>query len=57
MPRSFLLLTTIPHGYTNYPDHDPTDFESACMKAKEWDYNSDARIALGTFFTRSLANV
>ena len=34
--------------------HDPTDFESACMKAREWDYNSDARIALGTFFTRSL---
>jgi 2-oxoglutarate/2-oxoacid ferredoxin oxidoreductase subunit beta len=34
--------------------HDPTDFESACIKAREWDYNSDARIALGTFFTRSL---
>jgi 2-oxoglutarate ferredoxin oxidoreductase subunit beta len=35
-------------------DHDPADFESACIKAREWDYNSDARIALGTFFTRSL---
>jgi 2-oxoglutarate ferredoxin oxidoreductase subunit beta len=35
-------------------DHDRTDFESACMKAREWDYNNDARIALGTFFTRSL---
>ena len=35
-------------------DHDPTNFESACIKAREWDYNSDARIALGTFFTRSL---
>jgi 2-oxoglutarate ferredoxin oxidoreductase subunit beta len=35
-------------------DHDPTSFESACMKSREWDYNSDARIALGTFFTRSL---
>ena len=34
--------------------HDPADFESACIKAREWDYNSDARIALGTFFTRSL---
>lgn len=34
--------------------HDPTDFKSACMKAREWDYNSDTRIALGTFFTRSL---
>lgn len=28
------------------------DFESACTLAREWDYNSDARIALGTFFTR-----
>ena len=36
------------------PDHDRTDFESACVKAREWDYNSDARIALGTFFERSL---
>ena len=34
--------------------HDPTDFESACIKAREWDYNSDTWIALGTFFTRSL---
>jgi 2-oxoglutarate ferredoxin oxidoreductase subunit beta len=35
-------------------DHDRTDFGSACTKAREWDYNSDARIALGTFFERSL---
>jgi len=28
------------------------DFEAACALAREWDYNSDARIALGTFFTR-----
>jgi len=28
------------------------DFESACTLAREWDYNSDARIALGTFFAR-----
>ena len=35
-------------------DHDPKNFESACLKAREWDYNNDARIALGTFFTRSL---
>jgi len=34
-------------------DHDPTNFESACLKSREWDYNSDARIALGTFFTLS----
>jgi len=35
-------------------DHDPTNFESACTKSREWDYNNDAPIALGTFFTRSL---
>jgi 2-oxoglutarate ferredoxin oxidoreductase subunit beta len=35
-------------------DHNRTDFESACTKAREWDYNSDTRIALGTFFERSL---
>ena len=28
------------------------DFEAACTLAREWDYNIDARIALGTFFTR-----
>ena len=28
------------------------DFEDACALAREWDYNSDARIALGTFFMR-----
>jgi len=35
-------------------DHDPENFESACAKSREWDYNNDAQIALGTFFTRSL---
>jgi len=35
-------------------DHNRTDFESACTKAREWDYNSDTNIALGTFFERSL---
>jgi 2-oxoglutarate ferredoxin oxidoreductase subunit beta len=34
--------------------HDPADFESACKKAREWDYNNDAPIALGTFFRRTL---
>ncbi|MBN1504610.1 MAG: 2-oxoacid:ferredoxin oxidoreductase subunit beta [Candidatus Eisenbacteria bacterium] len=33
-------------------DHDPTDFERACALAREWDYSSDAPIALGTFFRR-----
>jgi len=35
-------------------DHDPENFESACTKSREWDYNGDAPIALGTFFTRYL---
>lgn len=35
-------------------DHDRTSFESACIKAREWDYNNDSRIALGTFFQRTL---
>ena len=35
-------------------DHDRASFESACTKAREWDYNSDSRIALGTFFQRAL---
>jgi len=35
-------------------NHNRTDFESACTKAREWDYNGDAKIALGTFFERLL---
>ena len=34
--------------------HDTADFEKACAKAREWDYNRDAPIALGVFFERSL---
>jgi 2-oxoglutarate/2-oxoacid ferredoxin oxidoreductase subunit beta len=30
------------------------DFEAACAIAREWDYNSDARIALGIFYERAL---
>jgi 2-oxoglutarate ferredoxin oxidoreductase subunit beta len=33
--------------------HDRSDFTAACMKAREWDYNSDAPIALGTFFQKT----
>ncbi len=33
--------------------HDRTSFEAACLKAREWDYNSDAPIALGTFYERT----
>ena len=34
--------------------HDPASFEAACAKAREWDYNSDAPIALGTLCKREL---
>ena len=34
--------------------HDPTSFEAACEKAREWDYNRDAPIALGTLYRRQL---
>ncbi|MFA5267326.1 MAG: thiamine pyrophosphate-dependent enzyme [Methanoregula sp.] len=33
-------------------EHDRTDFPAACVKAREWDYNSDAPIALGTFYQK-----
>ena len=33
-------------------DHDPTDFDAACARMREWDYSSDAAIALGTFYRR-----
>ena len=33
--------------------HDPADFNAACAKAREWDYNSDAPIALGTFYRKA----
>lgn len=33
-------------------DHDPTDFEAAMRRAREWDYNSDSPIALGTFYKK-----
>jgi 2-oxoglutarate/2-oxoacid ferredoxin oxidoreductase subunit beta len=32
-------------------DHDPSSFNRACALAREWDYNSDARIALGLLYT------
>jgi 2-oxoglutarate ferredoxin oxidoreductase subunit beta len=34
--------------------HDTADFEKACAKAREWDYNRDAPIALGVFYERTL---
>ena len=31
-------------------DHDTSRFDLACALAREWDYNADARIALGLFY-------
>jgi 2-oxoglutarate ferredoxin oxidoreductase subunit beta len=36
-------------GYT-LSGHDPADFEAACRKAEEWDYNTDSPIAFGLFY-------
>ena len=33
-------------------DHDPYDYNQALNKIREWDYNRDARIALGVFHKR-----
>jgi 2-oxoglutarate ferredoxin oxidoreductase subunit beta len=33
--------------------HDRSDFNAACIKAREWDYNGDAPIALGAFFQKT----
>ncbi|HVP97097.1 thiamine pyrophosphate-dependent enzyme [Methanoregula sp.] len=33
--------------------HDTGDFGMACAKAREWDYNRDAPIALGVFYEKS----
>jgi 2-oxoglutarate ferredoxin oxidoreductase subunit beta len=34
-------------------NHDTGNFTEACEKAREWDYNTDARIGLGIFFQTS----
>ncbi|MCU0630390.1 MAG: thiamine pyrophosphate-dependent enzyme [Methanoregulaceae archaeon] len=35
-------------------DHDVSGFEHAFRKAREWDYNNDARIALGLFYQQEM---
>jgi len=32
--------------------HDPSDFEAACRKAEEWNYNSDSPIPFGLFYQK-----
>ncbi|HTY14637.1 MAG TPA: thiamine pyrophosphate-dependent enzyme [Methanoregulaceae archaeon] len=34
-------------------DHDTSNFNDACEKAREWDYNTDSGIGLGIFFQKS----
>lgn len=36
-------------------NHDPTDFDTAMKRAREWDYSNDAPIALGTFYKKDAA--
>lgn len=33
--------------------HDATSFSAACEKAREWDYNTDAKIGLGIFYQKT----
>jgi hypothetical protein len=33
-------------------DHDPSDYNKALTKIREWDYNNDARIALGVLYKK-----
>ncbi|MDI6718409.1 MAG: thiamine pyrophosphate-dependent enzyme [Methanomicrobiales archaeon] len=35
-------------------DHDPGSYSQAWQKVREWDYNADAPIALGTFYQAAL---
>jgi len=35
-------------------DHDKSRFEAAFMKAREWDYNTDAGISLGLFYQQAM---
>jgi 2-oxoglutarate ferredoxin oxidoreductase subunit beta len=32
--------------------HDPADFDAACRKAEEWDYNTDSPIAFGLIYRK-----
>ena len=33
-------------------DHNPADYDQAEKKIREWDYNKDAKIALGVFYKK-----
>ena len=33
-------------------DHDASDFDQACSRMREWDYNGDAPIGLGVFYRK-----
>ncbi len=35
-------------------DHNPEDYDQALNKIREWDYNRDASIALGTFYKKEI---
>jgi len=50
---SFLDLTDFYNERVYVPaDHNSEDFDAACRMAKEWDYDRDAPIALGTIYRR-----
>jgi 2-oxoglutarate/2-oxoacid ferredoxin oxidoreductase subunit beta len=60
---SFIDVLQICATYNNMTDyynsrvyelehHDSTSFMQACEKAREWDYNTDAKIGLGIFYRK-----
>lgn len=42
------------HAY-ELKDHDPRNYDGALQKIREWDYNKEAPIALGTFYKKEAA--
>ncbi|MBT8507177.1 2-oxoglutarate synthase [Methanomicrobiaceae archaeon CYW5] len=52
---SFLDMTDMYNERVYVPDgHNPEDFAAACMIAREWDYDSDGPIALGTIYRKNI---
>lgn len=48
---SFLDMTDLYNERVYVPEgHNPEDFDSACRIAREWNYDADAPIALGTIY-------
>ncbi|KPJ60912.1 MAG: 2-oxoglutarate synthase [Latescibacteria bacterium DG_63] len=49
----FNLYETYNERVYELEGHDPLSYNKALVQAREWDYNSDARIALGVLYTKT----